>query len=350
MTSALSTHEKWQAVLLRDHRQDGQFLFAVRTTGVYCRPSCPSRRPKRENVEFFAQPEEAERAGYRPCLRCRPLEVNAQLRAVHRACAMLTERKDENVPLAELARGCGMSPFHLQRVFKKLTGVSPRAYQQALRTSEFKEKLADAKSVTDAVYAAGYGSSSRAYERAGERLGMTPGAYRKAGSGEAIRYGLFDSAIGRFLLAATERGVCSLRIGDSDDTLICEVETEFAAAALLRDEGRLRSLAEVVRIAIAKGDTPELPLDVKATAFQAKVWEELRKIPPGETRTYAEVAARIGNPKAVRAVARACAKNPVALFTPCHRVVRTGGALAGYRWGVKRKRQLLQREAARAKP
>jgi AraC family transcriptional regulator of adaptative response/methylated-DNA-[protein]-cysteine methyltransferase len=349
MTSASSAHEKWQAVLTRDRRQDGRFFFAVRTTGVYCRPSCPSRRPNRENVEFFARTEDAERAGYRPCLRCRPLEMDAQLRAVRRACALLKERKDENVTLAELASGCGMSPFHLQRVFKKLTGVSPRAYQQALRTSEFKEKLADAQSVTDAVYASGYGSSSRAYERAGERLGMTPGAYRKAGGGEEIHYGLFDSAIGRFLLAATERGVCSLRIGDSDDALIREVQEEFAAAALLRDEARLQSLGEVVKRSIAEGGTPELPLHVKATAFQAKVWEELRKIPAGETLTYAEVAARLGSPSAVRAVARACAKNPVALLTPCHRVVSKSGELAGYRWGVERKRQLLQREAAAAK-
>jgi AraC family transcriptional regulator, regulatory protein of adaptative response / methylated-DNA-[protein]-cysteine methyltransferase len=353
MTSALSAHEhsdaRWQAVIERDRRQDGRFFFAVSTTGVFCRPSCPSRRPNRENVEFFTRAEEAEWAGYRPCLRCRPLELDAQMRVVRRACALLTERRDENVTLAELASACDMSPFHLQRVFKKLTGVSPHAYQQALRTSGFKQMLTDAKSVTDAVYAAGYGSSSRAYERARERLGMTPGAYRKAGSGEEIRYGLFDSVVGRFLLAATERGVCSLRFGESDEPLVRELEREFAAAKLVHDAGHVQSLAEIVQRSITEGSTPELPLHMKATAFQAKVWAELRKIPAGETRTYTEVAAQLGNARAVRAVARACATNPVALAVPCHRVVRTGGELAGYRWGVERKRQLLQREAAAAK-
>ena len=258
----------------------------------------------------------------------------------------LTDRKDERTTLQELATECGMSAFHLQRVFKRIVGVSPRAYQEAKRMDAFKEQLVDTNSVTDAVYAAGFGSSSRAYEKVGEKMGMTPGQYRRAGSGQMITFGVFDSELGKLLLAATERGVCSLRLGGDEPELIQELRQEFRAAKLVRKEEKVEPLAAIVRDAVRQGGTPELPLDVQATAFQARVWQALRAIPAGETRTYAGLATELGAPKAVRAVARACATNPVALAVPCHRVVRTGGSLAGYRWGVDRKRRLLEREAA----
>jgi AraC family transcriptional regulator, regulatory protein of adaptative response / methylated-DNA-[protein]-cysteine methyltransferase len=336
---------RWAAVVAHDRRQDGRFFYAVKTTGIYCRPSCPSRRPKeRDNVQFFEDHVSAERAGFRACLRCKPRETSAQMALLERVCAILRSA-EELVSLDALAAKCGVSPFHLQRTFKRLMGVSPRQYQQAQRVQRFKEELTEGTTVTDAIYAAGYGSSSRAYERSQEQLGMTPAQYRHAGLGMNISFTIFESDLGKVLIAATEKGVCSLRIGDDGSMLADELRNEFRAANIRRDDASLQAYANSV-LAYFSGasDCPDLPLDVKATAFQARVWQALRAIPRGETRTYSEVADELGVPSAVRAVARACATNPVALTVPCHRVVRKGGELSGYRWGVERKRELLKRE------
>ncbi len=331
--------------MARDARQDGRFVFAVRTTGVYCRPSCPSRRPRRDSVEFFAGPTEAERAGYRACLRCRPTEVSSQARYVMRARQLL-DNAEGVVTLAELSRKIGLSPFHLQRLFKRATGLSPREYQSARRIQQVKHDLREGEDVTTAIYDAGFGSPSRLYEKAPQQLGMTPGEYRRGGAGTKITYAISSSPLGRLLIAATARGLCAVRFGESAADLEQDIREEFHAAVLHRDDAAMRAYVEPLLSAIhGENTTIDLPLDVRATAFQRKVWEALRRIPRGETRSYTEVAREIGEPSAVRAVARACASNPVALAVPCHRVVRSDGDLAGYRWGVERKKKLLEREA-----
>src|SRR5664280_2791522 len=297
----------WQQVMSRDARQDGRFVFAVRTTGIYCRPSCPSRRPRRDSVEFFPDPREAERAGYRACLRCKPTEISAQAQYVFRARQLL-DNAEGVVTLAQLSKRVGLSPFHLQRLFKRATGLSPREYQSARRMQQVKTELRKGEDVTTALYGAGFSSPSRLYEKSDQQLGMTPGAYRRGGAGATITFAIAPTPLGRMLVAATERGLCAVRFGEST--------------------------------------TIDLPLDVRATAFQQKVWETLQRIPCGETRSYTEIACAIGDPKAVRAVARACASNPVALAVPCHRVVRSDGKLAGYRWGLERKKKLLEGERA----
>lgn len=341
---------KWQQVMARDARQDGRFVFAVRTTGVYCRPSCPSRRPRRESVEFFADPREAERAGYRACLRCKPTEISAQAQYVTRARQLL-ESAEGVVTLEELSRRVGLSPFHLQRLFKRATGLSPREYQSARRIQHLRAGLRKGDDVTTALYDAGFGSSSRLYEKAPQQLGMTPGKYRRGGAGACIIYAIVPSTLGQLLVAATERGLCAVRFGDSADDLERDLREEFHAAELHRDPATMKQYLDPLLNAIHGEDTIiDLPLDVRATAFQMKVWDKLRQIPSGETRSYSEIARAIGKPSAVRAVARACATNPVAVVVPCHRVIRKDGDDAGYRWGVERKKKLLEHERKLSQP
>ena len=340
----MQSETQWQQVMARDARQDGRFVFAVRTTGVYCRPSCPSRRPRRDSVEFFANPQLAERAGYRACLRCKPTEISAQARAVIRARELL-DKADGVMTLAELSKRVGVSPFHLQRLFKRATGLSPRKYQSARRMQQVKHGLRKGDDVTTALYDAGFGSPSRLYEKSSQQLGMTPGTYRRGGAGLTIQYAIVPSPLGRLLVAATSCGLCAVRFGESVAELEEALREEFRAAELHRDDAGLRPYTEPL-LASLRGDntTIDLPLDVRATAFQKKVWDELRRIPRGETRSYTEIAHAIGDDHAVRAVARACASNPVPLAVPCHRVVRSDGDLAGYRWGVERKKKLLAEE------
>lgn len=340
----------WQAVEARDSRFDGVFVYGVRSTGIYCKPSCPSRRPRREKVEFFHGREEAEAAGFRACLRCKPREAAApdpRAELVLQVCRRIEEREGVAPSLEELGAESGVSPHYLQRTFKSLTGITPRQYAAALRLRLFKSKVKEGVDVTAAMYDAGYGSSSRLYESASDRLGMTPATYRRKGKGMNIAYAIADSHLGRLLVAATERGVCSVQLGDADAELEAALAAEYPAAEIARDRTRLGELVEDI-LQHLEGARPDLglPLDLQATAFQLRVWDELRRIPYGSTRSYAEVAEAIGQPTATRAVARACATNPVALVTPCHRVVRTGGALGGYRWGVGRKERLLEQERA----
>ncbi len=333
---------RWQAVLTRDPGADGSFYYAVRSTGIYCRPTCPSRRPRRENVAFFETPEAAEQAGFRACQRCRPSEVSSRESAVARVKQLL-ERSETPPSLQELGEAVGMSPFHLQRVFKQATGLSPKAYSAGLRAERLKERLKEGASVTEALYEAGYGSSRALYEKAPELLGMSPGTYRKGGAGAHIRFAVADSPIGQVLVAATEQGVCAVRIGERQ-ALMDELRAEFPRATLTEDPGAVAPYLESLLSGLSGDTRTVVTLDVKATPFQQRVWSALQRIPYGETRSYKQVAEMIGEPTAVRAVARACATNPVALVVPCHRVVRSGGDLSGYRWGVERKRVLLEME------
>jgi len=335
---------KWQQVMARDARQDGRFVFAVRTTGVYCRPSCPSRRPRPESVEFFSNPNDAERAGYRACLRCKPTEISSQTQYVTRARQLL-DNAEGVLTLSALSKRVGLSPFHLQRLFKRATGLSPREYQSARRMQHVKAGLRRGDDVTTALYDAGFGSPSRLYERAPQQMGMTPGEYRRGGAGVRITFAIAPTELGRLLVAATERGLCTVRFGDNATELERDLRQEFHAASLHRDDAAMKPYLDPLLAAVrGENTTIDLPLDVRATAFQTKVWEKLRQIPRGETRSYSEIAREIGEPRAVRAVARACATNPVALAVPCHRVVRSDGELAGYRWGVERKQKLLDSE------
>lgn len=347
--SADSANEqaRWQAVLSRDAQFDGAFVFAVRSTGIYCRPSCPSRRPKRQYVTFFPLPEAAEVAGFRSCLRCRPRETatSPAVETVRRACRYIQEQASEPLTLQTLAVRVGMSPYHLQRVFKRIVGVSPREYRDAIRVDQFKERVKKGESVTSALYESGYGSSSRLYENSNDRLGMTPAVYRRGGRGVSISYTIAGCALGRLLVAATRKGLCAVRLGDSDKELEAALRAEYSEAEMKRDDQFLGEwVGALVDHLGGKHPRLELPLDVQATAFQLSVWQKLREIPYGSTRSYSEVAEAIGRPSAVRAVARACATNPVALVIPCHRVVREDKSLGGYRWGIERKKALLDRE------
>jgi AraC family transcriptional regulator of adaptative response/methylated-DNA-[protein]-cysteine methyltransferase len=343
----MAGHGLWRAVSARDAAADGRFVFAVRTTGVYCRPSCPSRRPLRSNVTFFRTPAQAEHAGYRSCRRCRPAERRASL--AERAARVIDAADDVAPSLAQLSRTLGVSPAHLQRAFKQALGVTPKQYTAARRLNRFKSSVKGGRNVTEALYEAGYGSSSRLYERSSERLGMTPRTYGRRGAGMRICYATVQSSLGRLLVAATDKGISSVCLGDSDGVLVAALRQEYSAAAIAPDRGRLaRFTRAILRHLDGKQPRLDLPTDVRATAFQERVWAELRRIPFGATRSYADVARAIGRPRAVRAVARACATNPTAIVVPCHRVVRSGGDLGGYRWGVARKRQLLGAEAARA--
>ncbi|MBV9150205.1 MAG: bifunctional DNA-binding transcriptional regulator/O6-methylguanine-DNA methyltransferase Ada, partial [Alphaproteobacteria bacterium] len=347
----LDAEQCWTTVLQRDAAADGHFFYAVRTTGVYCRPGCASRRPKRENVAFFETREAAEAVGFRPCKRCRPNERSAadrHIAAVERACTLIRGR-DTLPTLAELAQAAGISRFHFHRVFRQVTGATPRDWASAYRLGRFGDRLSAGEPVAQAVYAAGFGASSRAYEAAPNGLGMTPAARRRGGKGEEIRYTIVSTWLGWAIVAATERGLCMTALGDSRAVLEADLRRRFPAAELRPADAALSGWAErVVRFITRPGDTLDLPLDIRGTAFQARVWRALQKIPPGQTSTYTEIAAALGQPRAVRAVAQACASNKLAVVVPCHRVVRGDGDLAGYRWGVERKRALLAKERENA--
>ena len=339
--------QAWQAVLQRDRRYDGMFVYAVRSTGIYCRPSCPSRRPRVEQVEFFEAPKSAEGAGYRSCKRCRPAENGiAKLpEMITQVCRTLDEQLEEEPTLEQLADVAGMSPFHLQRSFKQALGISPRQYAELRKFLRFRKQLQKGDDVTTAMYGAGFNSPSRLYERSTSALGMTPSAYKAGAPNQKIRFTIADTALGKTLVAATDKGVCAVRMGESAATLEKDLKAEFPLAEVAKDDKRLGTLVkQVAALAEGKAQAREIPLDIRHTAFQWKVWQALRNIAPGETRSYQEVAKAIGDPRAVRAVARACATNPVALVIPCHRVVRSDGALSGYRWGVERKKKILEGE------
>ena len=344
-------HEEnyWQAVLTRDSQANGTFVYGVRSTGIYCNPSCPSRRPQRAQVVFFPLPEAAEQAGFRPCRRCQPRQAEVsdpQVELVRRACRYIEQNLENPPGLTELSEHVHMSPFHLQRVFKRIMGISPRQYADAYRLGQFKVQLKEGESVTNALYDVGYGSSSRLYERAPSQLGMTPTAYRRGGPGMHIHYTIVDSSLGRLLVAATEKGICAISMGNSDTMLAAALHKEYPMAEIAHDEDHLNEWVTAL-LSHLNGQQPhlDLPLDIQATAFQWRVWQELQAIPYGDTRSYSEVAQAIGAPRAARAVARACATNPVPLVIPCHRVVREDGSSGGYRYGKERKQQLLDQEA-----
>ncbi len=338
---------RWTALATRDAAADGRFVYAVRTTGIYCRPSCSARRPNRENVSFHASCSDAEAAGFRPCRRCRPNEpsrAERQAEAVARACRLIEEA--EAVPaLDALAEEVGMSPFHFHRVFRSVTGITPKTYAAAQRAERVAAGLREADTVTQALYEAGYKAPSRFYAGATERLGMTPGTYRKGGLGARIRFAVAPCALGAVLVAASERGVCAILLGDEAEALTQELRQRFPGAALSPGDAAFAEwVAQVVGLVEVPARGLDLPLDIGGTAFQQRVWAALRAIPLGTTATYADIARAIGAPAAVRAVALACGANRLAVAIPCHRVVRSDGALSGYRWGVARKRALLTRE------
>jgi AraC family transcriptional regulator of adaptative response/methylated-DNA-[protein]-cysteine methyltransferase len=341
--------ERWNAVVARDAARDGEFVFAVSSTGVYCRPSCPARRPRRRNVQFFLNPEQAEQAGFRACLRCRPKSPgsNRPSDGVKAICRFIEKHLDEPLPLRRLSGEFHQSRFHLQRRFKAVLGITPREYADSCRLRLLKRKLQAGDSVTRALYDAGYGSSSRLYERTAAQLGMTPDKYRRGAIAASIRYTCADSPLGRMLIAATERGICAIQFACSDDELIAGLKREFPFAARKPDDRELKSWAgALVQHMRGRELDSSLPLDIRATAFQRRVWRYLQSVPFGATRSYSQVAKGIGRPSAVRAVARACATNPVAVAIPCHRVVREDGSMGGYRWGIKRKKALLEMEQA----
>ena len=345
--------KSWDAVLSRDAATDGRFVYAVKTTGVYCRPTCPSRRPLRKNGEFFATPADAEKAGYRACLRCRPSSAanNVMNRVVHDLARQIDAHPEQTVRLEQLAKRAGYSPFHLQRNFKAIMGSTPKEYQTAARVRTLKQELRNDAPVADAIYQAGFGSGSRVYEKADGQLGMTPSEYRSGGKGLTISYASAETPLGRLMIGATDRGICFLQFGDSDSALTRELGRQFPAAVTQPMPATHKKQFDSWMAALnrhLRGREPQLdlPLDVRGTAFQLIVWRYLQKLPYGEVRSYGEVAAAIGRPSAVRAVARACASNGVALLIPCHRVVRGTGELGGYRWGLQRKRVLLDTERA----
>src|SRR5688572_18941430 len=343
--------ERWAAVVRRDPGADGHFVYSVRTTGVYCRPSCPSRCARREHVEFHETEADAQRAGFRPCRRCKPGEpglVERRAEVVAIACRTI-EQADSAPTLDMLAKAAGMSRFHFHRVFRSVTGVTPNAYAAARRAARVRDELARTTTVTEAIYESGFNSSGRFYAAAPALLGMTPTRFRAGGSGTSMLFAVGECSLGSVLVAATEKGVCAIFLGDDPDALVRNLQDRFPAAQLVGGDAAFEGTVAAV---IGFIETPvaglHLPLDVRGTVFQQRVWQALRTIPAGETATYTDIAKRIGAPQSVRAVAGACAANPIAVAVPCHRVVRSDGALSGYRWGVERKRALLDREAARA--
>ena len=339
---------RWEAVATRDASRDGTFVFGVRTTGVYCRPSCPARRPRRPHVAFYATPDAAEAAGFRACRRCHPRAAAAPRAAwARRICRMIESSPERPPSLARLSAAAGVGPYHLQRAFKRAVGLSPKQYAEALRLGRLRRALRRGAAVEDAALEAGYGSPSRAHARASRAFGMTPGAYRRGGAGMDLAYTIVDSPLGRLLVAATPRGVSAVYMADDDARLERELREEYPKARVRRDDGALAARVRPILAHLGGGRRGvDLPLDVEATAFQWRVWQELSRIPRGETRTYGEVARAIGRATATRAVARACATNPVSIVVPCHRVVGADGRLTGYRWGVERKRKLLETERA----
>ncbi|WP_428266687.1 bifunctional DNA-binding transcriptional regulator/O6-methylguanine-DNA methyltransferase Ada [Haliangium sp.] len=360
IAAAVTADPRWAVVRARDARADGRFVYSVKTTGVYCRPSCPSRPARPENVAFHDTAAAAERAGFRPCKRCRPEQPPPAERAADQVAALcrLIEASEELPTIAELARHMGLSSSHTRRVFKAVTGLTPRAYAAAHRRRRVRDELQTTATITEALYEAGYGSSGRFYEDADAALGMTPTEYRAGGPALSIRFAVGECSLGSILVAASDRGVCAILLGDDPEELVHDLERRFPRATLVGADPGFESLvAKVVGLVEAPGGAPggepggepgagvSLPLDIRGTAFQQRVWTALTKIPAGTTATYAEIAAAIGAPKAVRAVAQACAANHLAVAIPCHRVVRTDGRLSGYRWGVARKRALLRRES-----
>jgi AraC family transcriptional regulator of adaptative response/methylated-DNA-[protein]-cysteine methyltransferase len=344
----MTEDDRWAAVLARD---EADFYYSVRTTGVYCRPSCAARRPRRDNVAFHATVDEAEGAGFRPCRRCRPDEAPAAERradTVASACRAIETAADRGEPASvdDLAAAAGMSRSHFHRAFKTVTGLTPKAYATGVRNRRVRQALATSATVTDAIYDAGFNSNGRFYATSSAALGMTPTTFRAGGAGLTIRFGVGPCSLGSVLVAATDVGVCAIFLGDDPDLLVHDLEDRFPRAALTGGEAGFEQwMAAVVALVDDPSTGPDLPLDVRGTAFQQRVWQALRAVPAGRTASYAEIAATIGAPTAVRAVAAACAANKLAVAIPCHRVVRTDGSLSGYRWGVDRKRQLLEREA-----
>ncbi len=342
-----SEDPRWDAVVARDSAHDGEFVFAVSSTGVYCRPSCAARRPRRANVTFFSQPEQAEKAGFRACLRCRPRSVsgNPQSDWAKEVCRYIEQHLDEPITLERLGKAFRQSAFHLQRRFKAALGITPREYADTCRLRLLKRNLQAGDNVTRAMYDAGYGSSSRLYEKTASQLGMTPDKYRRGAIAATVRYAIGDSPLGRMLVAATDKGVCAIQFATTDDELIEGLKHEFPFALRKPDQGGLQAWVETLLATMTGHESnAALPLDIRATAFQRRVWTYLQSIPFGATRSYSQVAKAIGRPSASRAVARACATNPVAVAIPCHRVVRKDGDASGYRWGMERKKALLQIE------
>ncbi|WP_118184001.1 bifunctional DNA-binding transcriptional regulator/O6-methylguanine-DNA methyltransferase Ada [Paraburkholderia phosphatilytica] len=340
---------RWTAVNRRDKDADGEFFYAVKTTGVFCRPSCASRLPRRENVAFFNTTDDARAAGFRDCKRCQPGGLPRELEIVRRACAALDADPQQRLTLAQLSDAVHVSPFHLQRLFKRVVGVSPRQYQAAQRGAALRDALSRGADVTRASADAGFSSPSRMYDTAPAELGMAPSAYRRKGAGLTVRYASAPTNLGIVLVAATEKGICRIAFGDDETALVDEMRDEFANAELIADTAALAPFIGQIRAYLhGERERFDLPLDIAATAFQQRVWDALRRIPYGETRSYSEIAESVGSPRAVRAVASACASNPVALAIPCHRVIHKGGSLAGYRWGLPRKTVLLDTEAQHA--
>ncbi|WP_065260503.1 bifunctional DNA-binding transcriptional regulator/O6-methylguanine-DNA methyltransferase Ada [Pseudomonas bananamidigenes] len=349
LSTTLNTQDdpRWAAVIARDPRADGQFVYAVKTTGIYCRPSSLARLPKPQNVEFFDTAEEAEAAGYRPSKRASKdqSDVAAQHAATVAAACRQIESAETLPALNELAEAAGLSPFHFHRVFKAATGLTPKGYAAAHRSRRVRQRLADGDSVTDALYDAGFNSNSRFYESADQLLGMKPGDFRAAGQNNDIRFAVGQCSLGAILVAQSARGICAILLGDDPHQLVCDLQDQFRRANLIGADAEFEQLiAHVVGFIEAPAIGLDLPLDVQGTAFQERVWQALREIPVGSTASYADIAQRIGSPKAVRAVAQACGANSLAVAIPCHRVVRSDGNLSGYRWGVERKRELLSRE------
>lgn len=346
--SGLETDEKKTAVLNRDSSYDGLFVYGVKTTGIYCRPSCPSRLPKPENIEVFNTPVEAEEAGYRPCKRCKPSEYhNPNEVFVEKIVNYLIANLDEKITLDKLSEEFKVSKYHLQRTFKSVLGVSPRQFAESRRLERFKQKIRDGETVDKAMYGSGFASRSRLYEKVPEKLGMTPTEYREGGVEISIKYAIFDTSITKVLVAMTRKGVCALFLGESEAPLVDSLMKEFPYAEVLQDNEYLSDVIQAVTDYFEGRDfNPRLPLDIHRTAFQWKVLQAIQEIPPGQTKTYSELAESIGKPKAVRAVASACGRNPVSILIPCHRVLRKNGEMGGYRWGVPLKRGLLQHEKA----
>ena len=339
---------RWTAVVSRDSRADGKFFYSVRTTGVYCRPSCGSRRAMPENVRFYATVADAERAGFRPCKRCRPDQppLDQQHAAKIAEICRYIESAGEIPRLRDLAGKAGLSVYHFHRIFKAATGLTPRAYAAAHRARRVRTELGRASTVTNAIYGAGYGSSGHFYESSDAVLGMTPSSYRAGGANTEIRFAVGECSLGSLLVAQSERGICAIFLGDDPVALARDLQDRFPRARLIGGDKRFeRLVAVVVGFVEAPALGLHLPLDVRGTAFQQRVWQALRKIPAGSTASYSDIAKRIGSPKSVRAVAHACAANALAVAIPCHRVVRNDGALSSYRWGVERTRALLRREA-----
>ena len=346
MTAYQTDSDRWDAVTRRDAQADGAFFYAVATTGVFCRPSCASRLPRRENVAFYDTAEAACAAGFRPCKRCRPDGLPRDMAIVERACAALDADPQARLTLAQLSEAVHVSPFHLQRLFKRIVGVSPREYQAARRGALLRDALQRGEGVTRAALDAGYNSPSRLYDSVAGELGMAPSAYRKQGEGLRVHFACAPTALGPVLVAATERGICRIAFGDERAELVQSLRQAFVKADLVEDAARMAPFVEQIDAYLrGRRETFDLPLDVSTTAFRQRVWDALRRIPYGETRSYTQIAESLGSPRAVRAVASACASNSVALAIPCHRVVQKGGALAGYRWGLARKAALLDAES-----